>query len=92
MTGIGYALGMLSGVTALSIAIYLEWIAEGQCDIKYVVTYLGLGLGLVLVSSRELFLPEFEPLTVIGFLIIITFELLGLMHIRKRFTGLDPTR
>lgn len=86
MTGFGYTLGMFSGVIALSIAIYLEWIAEKQCSVKYVVSYLCLGLGLVLISSRELFLPRFEPLTVLGFLTIIAFELLGFMHIRNRFS------
>lgn len=83
MSDPAYALGMISGVVAISVAVYLEWVNVRPCNAKWVYAYLVLGVGLVLVSAGGVVEAELQLLRAAGFGLILVLEIVGFVHIKS---------
>lgn len=80
------ALGALTGVLGVSIALYLQLISNRQVKPRYVVGFYLLGTGLLLLHLRPL--PAFGPTAsavgrLLGLTIILAGELAAFHHVYR---------
>lgn len=93
MAHIAHFVGSVAGVTAISIAIYLQLIAPRQCDWRYVAGFFVLGAS-VLLGNIQIFGAS-ESITMslmtIGYAVLTVFELSAAYWVYQRSNIRAPT-
>lgn len=79
-------LGQLVGWTALSIAIYLQWIAPGRCKPKYFWGFLLFAFGMIFAHLGFFDLPRYFVgwLPAVGYLMLFALNLYAYQWIKSR--------
>jgi len=92
ITDLTTALGALTGVVGVSIAIWLQLISPKKCPARYVLVFFVFGSVFLLMNAGAIGVPG-RPATLLGLIgaiVALVAEVVGAVYVYRRY-GIEDT-